>query len=179
MEFTLVHAYKCSHFALSINLIPLCLLPKPHTPPHSFLLQDVEDLLSRAMEKRTVGCTALNEQSSRSHAVFTLRIEGVNDSSKLKVHCVGACCFTVLPAAAAAVAAAAATADPASGSTRACRALEGVVFQGCFIGLFRLFPPHYTTLHYTQCTRRYLAFSTSLTWLAVSVSRRAVPPANA
>ena len=33
MEFTLVHAYKCSHFALSINLIPLCLLPKPHTPP--------------------------------------------------------------------------------------------------------------------------------------------------
>jgi hypothetical protein len=37
------------------------------------------------MEKRTVGCTQLNEQSSRSHAVFTLRIEGVNDSSKLKV----------------------------------------------------------------------------------------------
>lgn len=49
------------------------------------LVQDVEDLLARAMEKRTVGCTQLNEQSSRSHAVFTLRIEGVNDSSKLKV----------------------------------------------------------------------------------------------
>lgn len=32
-----------------------------------------------------MGCTQLNEQSSRSHAVFTLRIEGVNDSSKLKV----------------------------------------------------------------------------------------------
>lgn len=48
-------------------------------------VQDVEDLLARAMEKRTVGCTQLNEQSSRSHAVFTLRIEGVNDSSKLKV----------------------------------------------------------------------------------------------
>jgi len=45
------------------------------------------DLLQRAMEKRTVGCTQLNEQSSRSHAVFTLRIEGVNDSSKLKVSC--------------------------------------------------------------------------------------------
>jgi kinesin family protein C1 len=51
-------------------------------------LQDVEDLLSRAMEKRSVGCTQLNEQSSRSHAVFTLRIEGTNDSSKLKVRCV-------------------------------------------------------------------------------------------
>lgn len=48
-------------------------------------LQDVEELLARAMEKRTVGCTQLNEQSSRSHAVFTLRIEGINDSSKLKV----------------------------------------------------------------------------------------------
>ncbi|WIA31039.1 hypothetical protein OEZ86_001075 [Tetradesmus obliquus] len=47
--------------------------------------QDVEELLSRAMEKRSVGCTQLNEQSSRSHAVFTLRIEGANDSSKLKV----------------------------------------------------------------------------------------------
>jgi hypothetical protein len=44
------------------------------------------------MEKRTVGCTQLNEQSSRSHAVFTLRIEGVNDSSKLKVcACVCVC----------------------------------------------------------------------------------------
>eukprot|EP00775_Hariotina_reticulata_P007822 gene7822-8019_t len=47
--------------------------------------EDVEDLLQRSMEKRSVGCTQLNEQSSRSHAVFTLRIEGANDSSKLKV----------------------------------------------------------------------------------------------
>jgi kinesin family protein C1 len=46
---------------------------------------DVEALLARAMEKRSVGCTALNEQSSRSHAVFTLRIEGTNTSSQLKV----------------------------------------------------------------------------------------------
>lgn len=58
------------------------------------------------MEKRTVGCTQLNEQSSRSHAVFTLRIEGVNDSSKLKVgtvlYCVsvsaGPCCCKRHPA---------------------------------------------------------------------------------
>jgi hypothetical protein len=26
--------------------------------------------------KRSVGCTAMNEQSSRSHMVFTLRIDG-------------------------------------------------------------------------------------------------------
>ncbi|GBF87705.1 kinesin [Raphidocelis subcapitata] len=45
----------------------------------------VQSLLSRAMEKRSVGCTAMNEQSSRSHMVFSLRIDGVNASSQLKV----------------------------------------------------------------------------------------------
>jgi hypothetical protein len=30
------------------------------------------------MDKRAVGCTALNEQSSRSHMVFTLRLDGTN-----------------------------------------------------------------------------------------------------
>lgn len=34
---------------------------------------------------RSVGCTALNEQSSRSHMVFTLRIDGVNTSTDVKV----------------------------------------------------------------------------------------------
>jgi kinesin family protein C1 len=38
--------------------------------------EDVEALLKRAMERRAVGCTQLNAQSSRSHAVFSLRIEG-------------------------------------------------------------------------------------------------------
>ncbi|KIY98787.1 Kinesin-1 [Monoraphidium neglectum] len=45
----------------------------------------VDALLARAMEKRSVGCTQMNEQSSRSHMVFTLRIDGVNASSQLKV----------------------------------------------------------------------------------------------
>ncbi|KAG1664095.1 hypothetical protein FOA52_013279 [Chlamydomonas sp. UWO 241] len=38
----------------------------------------VEALLADAMDKRAVGCTALNEQSSRSHMVFTLRLDGTN-----------------------------------------------------------------------------------------------------
>lgn len=58
---------------------PLPLFPTAPTTPQ------VEALLSRAMEKRSVGCTALNEQSSRSHMVFTLRIDGTNASSQLKV----------------------------------------------------------------------------------------------
>ncbi|KAG2451808.1 hypothetical protein HYH02_003584 [Chlamydomonas schloesseri] len=45
----------------------------------------VEQLLAQAMEKRTVGCTHLNEQSSRSHMVFTMRIEGDNTATGAKV----------------------------------------------------------------------------------------------
>ena len=36
----------------------------------------VASLLAEAMEKRSVGCTQLNEQSSRSHMVFTLKASG-------------------------------------------------------------------------------------------------------
>jgi hypothetical protein len=39
----------------------------------------VDGLLSEAMEKRSVGCTQLNEQSSRSHMVFIMRIDGANE----------------------------------------------------------------------------------------------------
>ncbi|GIL50219.1 hypothetical protein Vafri_6438 [Volvox africanus] len=45
----------------------------------------VEQLLAQAMEKRSVGFTALNEQSSRSHMVFTMRIEGHNTCTDVKV----------------------------------------------------------------------------------------------
>ncbi|EFJ44457.1 kinesin-like protein, partial [Volvox carteri f. nagariensis] len=45
----------------------------------------VEQLLAQAMEKRSVGCTALNEQSSRSHMVFMMRIEGHNTITDAKV----------------------------------------------------------------------------------------------
>lgn len=43
--------------------------------------EKVDALLSEAMNKRTVGCTALNEQSSRSHMVFSLKIDGTNSST--------------------------------------------------------------------------------------------------
>mmetsp|Transcript_5395 Transcript_5395/g.11884 ORF Transcript_5395/g.11884 Transcript_5395/m.11884 type:complete len:815 (-) Transcript_5395:535-2979(-) len=45
----------------------------------------VEALLSEAMEKRSVGCTAMNEQSSRSHMVFTLKIDGHNSITDVRV----------------------------------------------------------------------------------------------
>eukprot|EP00873_Tetraselmis_striata_P022453 jgi/Tetstr1/442717/TSEL_030807.t1 len=38
-------------------------------------------LMTKAMSQRSVGATALNERSSRSHCVFTLRIEGVCEAT--------------------------------------------------------------------------------------------------
>ncbi|KAI3702946.1 hypothetical protein L6452_28700 [Arctium lappa] len=47
--------------------------------------REVSYLLSRAAQSRSVGKTQMNEQSSRSHFVFTLRIIGVNESMDQQV----------------------------------------------------------------------------------------------
>ncbi|KAJ4726157.1 Kinesin-like protein [Melia azedarach] len=46
---------------------------------------EVSFLLDRAAQSRSVGKTQMNEQSSRSHFVFTLRISGVNESTEQQV----------------------------------------------------------------------------------------------
>ncbi|XP_016464861.1 kinesin-like protein KIN-14N [Nicotiana tabacum] len=45
----------------------------------------VSSLLRRAAQSRSVGKTQMNENSSRSHFVFTLRISGVNESTEQQV----------------------------------------------------------------------------------------------
>ncbi|XP_038689419.1 kinesin-like protein KIN-14N isoform X2 [Tripterygium wilfordii] len=47
--------------------------------------REVSFLLDRAAHSRSVGKTQMNEQSSRSHFVFTLRICGVNESTEQQV----------------------------------------------------------------------------------------------
>ncbi|GAB2298799.1 Kinesin-like protein KIN-14C [Dionaea muscipula] len=47
--------------------------------------REVSSLLLQAAETRSVGKTNMNEQSSRSHFVFTLRIFGVNESTEQQV----------------------------------------------------------------------------------------------
>ncbi|GBG59903.1 hypothetical protein CBR_g66708 [Chara braunii] len=47
---------------------------------------EVATLLARAAQYRSVGKTAMNERSSRSHCVFTLRITGVNDGTEQQVN---------------------------------------------------------------------------------------------
>ncbi|KAF9611778.1 hypothetical protein IFM89_034976 [Coptis chinensis] len=44
-------------------------------------LKEVSSLLHQAAQSRFVGKTQMNEQSSRSHFVFTLQIYGVNEGS--------------------------------------------------------------------------------------------------
>lgn len=47
--------------------------------------EKVSTLLQRAMNQRSVGATASNEQSSRSHMVFMLTIEGSNETTGQKM----------------------------------------------------------------------------------------------
>ncbi|CAI9303633.1 unnamed protein product [Lactuca saligna] len=47
--------------------------------------REVSFLLNRAAQARSVGKTQMNEQSSRSHFVFTLRISGVNENTGQQV----------------------------------------------------------------------------------------------
>ncbi|KAF8410940.1 hypothetical protein HHK36_003477 [Tetracentron sinense] len=47
--------------------------------------KEVSSLLHQAAQSRSVGKTQMNEQSSRSHFVFTLRISGVNESTEQQV----------------------------------------------------------------------------------------------
>ncbi|KAK9092151.1 hypothetical protein Syun_027062 [Stephania yunnanensis] len=48
-------------------------------------IKEVSSLLHQAAQSRSVGRTQMNEQSSRSHFVFTLRISGVNESTEQQV----------------------------------------------------------------------------------------------
>ncbi|XP_050288815.1 kinesin-like protein KIN-14C isoform X1 [Quercus robur] len=48
-------------------------------------INEISSLLQQAAHSRSVGRTQMNEQSSRSHFVFTLRISGVNESTEQQV----------------------------------------------------------------------------------------------
>ncbi|WVZ16546.1 hypothetical protein V8G54_009528 [Vigna mungo] len=47
---------------------------------------EISSLLRQAAQSRSVGSTQMNEQSSRSHFVFTLRISGKNENTEQQVH---------------------------------------------------------------------------------------------
>ncbi|KAK8551590.1 hypothetical protein V6N13_120046 [Hibiscus sabdariffa] len=48
-------------------------------------ITEISSLLRQAAQSRSVGRTQMNEQSSRSHMVFTLRISGINEGTEQQV----------------------------------------------------------------------------------------------
>ncbi|KAJ4837153.1 hypothetical protein Tsubulata_015896 [Turnera subulata] len=48
-------------------------------------IEEISSLLRQAAQSRSVGKTQMNEHSSRSHFVFTLRISGVNENTEQQV----------------------------------------------------------------------------------------------
>lgn len=48
-------------------------------------ISEISSLLRQAAQSRSVGRTHMNEQSSRSHMVFTLRISGINEGTEQQV----------------------------------------------------------------------------------------------
>ncbi|CAH0516224.1 unnamed protein product [Peronospora belbahrii] len=49
-------------------------------------MEQVEDLMERASKARSVASTDMNVQSSRSHSVFTLHLQGVNDKRGVMIN---------------------------------------------------------------------------------------------
>lgn len=72
-QFTIKHDANGNTYVSDLTIIDVC------------SSREVSYLLERAAQSRSVGRTQMNEQSSRSHFVFTLRILGVNESTEQQV----------------------------------------------------------------------------------------------
>ena len=57
-------------------------------------MKDIQQLLDLSVRNRSVAKTQMNERSSRSHCVFTIRMEGVNES--IRQRCLGNLCLVDL-----------------------------------------------------------------------------------
>eukprot|EP00301_Raphidiophrys_heterophryoidea_P014898 c23377_g1_i1.p1 GENE.c23377_g1_i1~~c23377_g1_i1.p1 ORF type:complete len:269 (+),score=62.92 c23377_g1_i1:35-808(+) len=57
-----------------------------HVPITHGTTDEVLAIMAAGMANRAIGCTNLNEHSSRSHCVFTVTIEGFNTTTGIKAH---------------------------------------------------------------------------------------------
>ncbi|KAL5700214.1 Kinesin-like protein KIN-14C [Ranunculus cassubicifolius] len=73
-KYTIKHDHNGNTHVSDLTIVDVC------------SLKEVSSLLQQAAQSRSVGKTQMNEQSSRSHFVFTLRIFGVNESTEQQVH---------------------------------------------------------------------------------------------
>ncbi|CAN8246212.1 unnamed protein product [Cochlearia groenlandica] len=72
-QYTITHDTKGNTHVSDLTIMDVCSIGQ------------ISSLLEKAAQSRSVGKTHMNEQSSRSHFVFTLRISGENESTKQKV----------------------------------------------------------------------------------------------
>ncbi|XP_024024920.1 kinesin-like protein KIN-14C [Morus notabilis] len=72
-QFTIKHDANGNTHVSDLTIVDVC------------SLKEVSSLLHQAAQSRSVGRTQMNEQSSRSHFVFTLRISGVNEGTEQQV----------------------------------------------------------------------------------------------
>ena len=68
VEYTIKHDVHGNTHVSNMTEVPIC------------SLNQVEELMEQASHNRSVGVTAMNSRSSRSHSVFTLRLRGENAS---------------------------------------------------------------------------------------------------
>ncbi|CAH2071717.1 unnamed protein product [Thlaspi arvense] len=73
MQYAITHDVNGNTHVSDLTIIDVCSIGQ------------ISSLLQQAGQSRSVGKTHMNEQSSRSHFVFTLRISGVNESTEQQV----------------------------------------------------------------------------------------------
>ncbi|XP_019090165.1 PREDICTED: kinesin-like protein KIN-14D [Camelina sativa] len=72
-QYTITHDANGNTHVSDLTIVDVCSIGQ------------ISSLLQQAAQSRSVGKTQMNEQSSRSHFVFTLRISGVNESTEQQV----------------------------------------------------------------------------------------------
>ncbi|CAE6184968.1 unnamed protein product [Arabidopsis arenosa] len=72
-QYTITHDVNGHTHVSDLTIFDVCSIGK------------ISSLLQQAAQSRSVGKTQMNEQSSRSHFVFTMRISGVNESTEQQV----------------------------------------------------------------------------------------------
>lgn len=72
-QYTIKHDANGNAYVPDLTIVDVC------------SIQEITLLLEQAAQSRSVGKTLMNEQSSRSHSVFTLRISGVNENTEQQV----------------------------------------------------------------------------------------------
>ncbi|KAE9597118.1 hypothetical protein Lal_00007325 [Lupinus albus] len=72
-QYTIKHDANGNTFVSDLTIVDVC------------SVNEISSLLQKASQSRSVGRTQMNEQSSRSHFVFTLRICGINENTGQQV----------------------------------------------------------------------------------------------